>query len=248
MLSNFLSGFRLALSGFSLIFRKGIRPFVIVPFLINLLVFSAAIWLGWRNFAHLLDLMVAWLPSWLDWIQWLIWPLAIFLGLVIIYYTFTLLANLIAAPFNSLLSERVELLLGGKPVPPFEGFKTIPGLLTRTIWSELRKIVYQVKWLILLLICSVIPGVNLLAPFAWVYFGAWMLSIEYGEYPMGNHGHFFADVKSKLKADRATAMGMGAGIMLLTLVPGLNFLAMPVGVASGTALWVKRLETKNTVA
>ena len=219
MLSNFLSGFRLALSGFGLIFKKGIRPFVIVPFLINLLVFSGAIWLGWNSFTRLLDAILAWLPAWLEWIQWLLWPLAIFLIMMMVYYPFTLLANLIAAPFNSMLSERIELLLGGKPMPPFAGYHTIPGLLSRTLWSEFRKITYQIKWLIALLVLSIIPGLNLIAPFAWIYFAAWMLSIEYGEYPMGNHGLYFSQVKARLKAERATAMGMGAGIMLLSLVP-----------------------------
>lgn len=247
MINNFLSGFRLAFIGFSLIFRKGIRPFVIVPFLINLLVFSGAIWLSFSGFTRLLDSMVAWLPSWLEWIQWLIWPLAVFLMLMMVYYSFTLLANLLAAPFNSLLSERVELLLNGEPVPPFAGFKTIPGLVARTLWSELRKIAYQLKWLILLLLITIIPGINLISPFAWIVFGAWMLSIEYGEYPMGNHGLYFTEVKLRLKAERATALGMGAGIMLLTLIPVLNFFAMPVGVASGTALWVNRLKDKSHV-
>ncbi len=245
MLKNFLAGLNFTFTGFGLIFKKGVRPFVIVPFLINLLVFSGALWLGWKGFGRLLDSMVAWLPGWLEWIQWLIWPLAIFLMLAMVYYSFTLLANLIAAPFNSLLSERVELLLSGQSLPPFQGYKAVPGLIGRTIWSELRKILYQLKWLLALVLLSIIPGVNLIAPFAWAYFGAWMLSIEYGEYPMGNHELYFADVKSKLKSDRATAMGMGAGLMLLTVLPVLNFLAMPVGVASGTAFWVRRLDNNQ---
>ena len=241
-MKHFFTGLGLALSGFRLIFKKGIRPFVVVPFLINLAVFSVAIWAGWRAFDNLLASLLAWLPSWLAWLQWLLVPVAVLLILMFVYYSFTLLANLIAAPFNALLAERVEALLDGRQVPAFQGFKSVPGLLGRTVWSELRKIAYQLKWLLVLLLLSIIPGLNLLAPIAWAYFGAWMLSIGYGEYPMGNHGLYFAEVKARLKADRSAAMGMGAGIMLLTLIPVLNFLAMPVGVAAGTALWVRRLD------
>ena len=57
---------------------------------------------------------------------------------------------------------------------------------------------------------------------------------------MGNHGLYFAEVKKTLKQDKPAALGLGAGIMLLTLVPGLNFLAMPTGVIGGTLYWVRR--------
>ena len=40
------------------------------------------------------------------------------------------------------------------------------------------------------------------------------------------------------------ALGFGAGLMLMTLVPVLNFLAMPVGVTGATALWVERLKNQ----
>jgi len=246
MINHFLIGLRLVLTGFRLIFKKGIRPFVIVPFLINLFIFSGAIWLGWQWFTRLLDSMLNWLPSWLDWLQWLIWPLAVFSVVVMVYYSFTVLANVIAAPFNSLLSERAEALISGQTVPEFQGFASIPGMLVRTLWAEARKAAYQLKWLIALIILSFIPVLNLVAPLAWLWFGAWMLSIEYGEYPMGNHGYYFAKVKTTLKSDRATAMGMGFGLMLLTMIPLLNFLAMPVGVVGGTVFWVKRLKALDS--
>lgn len=241
MLSNFIAGLGFAFSGFRLIIKKGIRPFVVIPLLVNIVVFSAAIWTGFKAFNQVTERLLGWLPSWLDWILWLLWPLAIFVVFVMVYYSFTLIANLIAAPFNSLLSERVELLLAQKPVPPFQGFEAIPGMIGRTVWSETRKILYQVKWLIGLVILSFIPGINLLAPFAWGYFTAWMLAIAYTEYPMGNREIYFAAVKKRLKSDRVTALGVGTGLMVITLVPVVNFIAMPVGVAGGTCYWVKRL-------
>jgi len=240
MIKNFTDGLCLVLEAGSLIFRKGVRRFVVVPLLINVVVFSGAIWIGLRIFQTMLDSLVAWTPAWLDWIQWLIWPLVVIMILIIVYYSFTVVANLIAAPFNSLLSERVETLMDGQPGSEMKHGESIASMATRTVWSELRKIIYQLKWLVGLLVLSFIPGLNVVAPFAWIYFGAWTLAIEYVDYPMGNHGMFFAQVKQVLKQDRWRALGLGTGVMLLTLIPVLNFVAMPIGVIGGTLFWVKR--------
>ncbi|MGB5706828.1 MAG: sulfate transporter CysZ, partial [Arenicellales bacterium] len=204
-----------------------------------------AIWFGLRIFQTMLGSLVARVPAWLDWIQWLIWPLVVIMILIIVYYSFTVVANLIAAPFNSLLSERVEKLMDGQVDLETKRGESITSMAMRTVWSELRKIIYQLKWLVGLLIISFIPGLNIVAPFAWIYFGAWTLAIEYVDYPMGNHGMFFAQVKQVLKQDRWRALGLGSGVMLLTLVPILNFVAMPIGVISGTLYSVKRIQPNH---
>jgi CysZ protein len=45
-----------------------------------------------------------------------------------------------------------------------------------------------------------------------------------------------------MKRRRLTALGFGAGVMLLMLIPGINFVAMPAAVAGGTLLWVNRFK------
>ena len=154
-------------------------------------------------------------------------------------------SSLIAAPFNSILAERVENKLKGLPSPEFKGYTSLPALMSRTFKSEAHKLFYMAKWFIVLLILTVIPGLNILAPFAWMLFGAWMLAIEYIDYPMGNHELFFKDELVTLKKNRSLALGLGAGLVLLTSIPIINFLAMPIGVASSTALYVNRLKSKS---
>lgn len=110
----------------------------------------------------------------------------------------------------------------------------LPSLL-----SELRKLFYFLLRAVPLLILFLIPGINLAAPFLWLLFNAWFLALEYGDYPMGNHGIRFGDQHRWLKARRLTSLGFGAGVTLLMLIPLLNFLAMPAAVAGATLLWVK---------
>ncbi|MEE9325791.1 MAG: sulfate transporter CysZ [Cocleimonas sp.] len=241
MFKGFFEGVRLALSGFSLIGKKGIRPFVVIPLLINIVVFSLAIWLSWSQFGSVMGSLLGWLPSWLSWLQWLIWPLFAALIFIGVYYSFTIVANLISAPFNSLLAERVEQKLNGIPVPEFKGYKAMLDNISKTLSSEVSKIIYLLKWLPLLLIISFIPVVNIISPFAWGFFGAWMLSLQYTDFAMGNHQLFIKDELPLLRKNRSVALGFGGVLTILMMIPIVNFFVMPVGVAGGTAFWVKRL-------
>lgn len=238
MITGLFRGFGYIFTGLSLITQKGIRPFVVVPLLTNILLFTVGIWLAQ---SQLDEWMTRLLPEWLSWLEWLLWPLFAVLIFFIIFYVFSIMANLIAAPFNSLLAERVEARLHGRPVPEFAGLKSIPGLIGRTFKSELSKLWYMGKWFVLVLIVTLIPGVNVIAPVAWAVFGAWMLAIEYTDYPMGNHNLFFKDELPLLRKHRTAALGFGWLLSVVTIVPFVNFLAMPVGVAGATAFWVDRL-------
>ena len=227
---NFLKGFSNSFSGFNLIFLPKIRRFVIIPLIINITVFSGAIYL-------LSQKMDAWiqslLPSWLSWLEWLIWPLFAATALLFVFYSFTLVANLIAAPFNSLLAARVEEHLTGKTVEQVST-EELWKLVLRSVASEIHKLMYFLIWLIPLIILTVIPGINLLAPFAWFIFTAWSFSLEYIDYPLSNHGLLFKEVRLYNRQHRMRALGLGTGVFLTTSVPVLNFLAMPVAVASAT--------------
>jgi CysZ protein len=242
-----VAGFGFLLRGFGLVFQSGVRRYVMVPLLVNSLLFTGAIWFIWQRISQWMDTLLGWVPDWLGWISWLLLFLAGILIAVIVYYSFTLVANLIAAPFNSLLAERVESLLRQEPPPPGSGFGRLPEIAARTLLSEIRKIGYQLVWLIPLGVLTLVPGANMAAPFAWFVFGAWMMAVNYLDYPMGNHDYYFADVRRHMGNNRGTAIGFGSGLLLMTLVPLLNFLAMPVGVAGATALWVASTQ-KNSAA
>ena len=241
MFTGFFKGIGYALSGFSLIMQKGIRPFVVVPLLVNIGVFALGIWLAKSQFDLLMAKMLGWLPSWLSWVEWLLWPIFAVLILIVVFYSFTLIANLIASPFNSLLAERVEQKLNGQAIPEFKGLKENLKNAGKAVGSEVSKAMYSLKWLPILLIITIIPGVNFIAPFAWALYGAWMLSLQYTDFSMGNHQLFVKDELPILRKHRSAALGFGATLTVLMMIPVVNFLVMPVGVAGGAAFWVKRL-------
>lgn len=222
-------------SGFGLLFQSGVKRYVLIPFLINLGLFSFAT----KLMTEQLDIWIEkLLPSWLSWLEWLIWPLFAIAMFLIVFYTFTVIANLIAAPFNSLLSARIEANLTGKKPEDINADGLIK-LTVRTIKSELQKIFYAIKWFIPLLIITFIPVVNVAAPFLWILFAVWFFALEYNDYPLANRGHFFEQVKTYNRQNRMRSLGLGTAVFLMTSIPVVNFFAMPVAVAGATKLTTK---------
>jgi CysZ protein len=229
---NYIKGINDCLSGFGLIFKSGIRRYVIIPLIINTGLFATAIYILSQQMDSWLEKL---LPSWLSWLEWLIWPLFAVTILLIVFFSFTLIANLIAAPFNSYLSASVEQkLTGSKP----ENMVNEPVWKTvvRTVRAELRKTVYFLLWLIPLALLTIIPVINVAAPFAWFLFAAWSFSIEYMDSPLGNRGMLFDEIRSYNRKNRMRSLGLGTGVFIMTSIPVLNFLAMPVSVCAATKM------------
>lgn len=238
MKANPVRGGGYLLRGAAMLPQPGIRHFVLVPLLINLLLFIMAIWLLMRQFTAWVDYGLGMLPAWADFLYWMLWPVFALVVMVGVYYGFSIVANLIAAPFNGFLAEKVEQRLRGLPVVD-EGWGAVLAMVPRALQRELHKLAYYLPRFLLLLIITFIPGLNLIAPLLWFLFGAWMMSIQYCDYPMDNNKVSFAQMKQLMKARRITSIGFGSLVQLGMLVPVLNLFLMPAAVVGATLFWVE---------
>lgn len=228
------------LAGWRLMWRPGLRRFTLIPLAINALLFALA---GWLLLSYADGWIEALLPGWLDFLYWLLMPLLLITLLVATYFSFTLVANLIAAPFNAILAARVEAHLTGQP--PVEGGGSLLAEAGRALLEQGRRLGYLIAWSVPLFVLLFIPGLNLVAPVAWFLFSAWMMSLEYVDNPAGNHGLSFREQRQRLRRRPALTLGFGSLMTLMTMVPVANFFAMPVGVCGATRMWVEGFETKE---
>jgi len=237
-MGDFISGFKYALKGFSLILKPRVRLYVVIPLLINSLLFAGAFIYG-ANLVN--DFIDSWLTGWWEWLRWLLWPLFVIVALTVIFFCFTIVANLIAAPFNGFLAEAAELHLSGVKLSDTGGQSQLPAQIKKAIKSEFKKFTYFALRAVPLFILFFIPIIQFAAPFLWFLFGAWVLALEYMDYPMGNHGIIFPEQRNAMKAKRQLALGFGMGALVLTLIPVINFIAIPVAVCGATKMWVERI-------
>ena len=242
--NNPLSGALYLVRGLRLVTRKGVKRYVALPLLINILVFAIAIWLALGQVDALQAWLVTQLPGWLEWLSWLLWPLFVLGAALIVFFGFAMVASFIAAPFNGFLAEAVERELTG--TKPEGSGRSLMGEVTTAVGGELRKLLYYLKWAIPLLVLSLVPGVNLVAPLAWALFSAWMLAVEYNDYPMGNHGLTFPRQRDLLARRRLLSLGFGGAATVALLIPVVNFLLIPVAVAGATAMWVEQVANEQS--
>ncbi|MPV85920.1 sulfate transporter CysZ [Ostreibacterium oceani] len=242
MINDFIQGIKYALSGFSWIVKPSIRRFVYLPLLINTLFFSVAIWFvataANRWIAH-------WLGEKADWVwgtQWLydwaypVLSVLIYVTLALVtYFLFLSVANVLAAPFNAWLAKSVEKQLTNQQA----------SFLEMTLWQEIRITVQSelfklLRFLIVampLLLLLFIPVLNGLFPLLWLLFMSSILALQYIDYPMANHGYFYATQRRVLKQNRWQGLGFGLAANVMLFIPVVNFLAMPVCVCGATVWW-----------
>lgn len=251
--NNPLTGISYLFKAVPLLTQKGLKTYVIIPLIINIVFFSIGIYFGFSYFgeymAKMLDTSGLW--NWVAAIVGFIKPLLYLLfGMtlfVLIFYTFSIMANIIAAPFNSLLAEATEKHLTGKPLDDSGGFKKIMKDIIPTIMSEMGKLVYMLLWSIpFLIMLFIIP---IIGPVIWFLFTAWMMSLQYMDYPMGNHQIKFPRQRSLQGKQRLFSLGFGSVTMGASMIPFVNFIIMPTAVIAATMIWLDQyapLATNNS--
>ena len=234
-MNAFSRGVSHALSGFGLIMRPRLRRFVLVPVAVNVLLFvvGGILLLGWAE--QLSAALSEWLPDWLQWLRYIIWPLFLLMFLGLVFFGFSALANLIGAPFNGLLAERCATLLGGEPAAMG---RSVWAEVTVAVGGEINKLGFYLLRALPLAVLALIPGVGLVASLGLLLLTIWMVALGYLDYPLGNVGMTFKQQRALAGQHRLLMFGFGACVFALTLVPLVNFVVMPAAVCGATRLWL----------
>jgi CysZ protein len=239
MKGNIAHGAGYLTRGARLLIHPSLRPFVLIPLVINILIFGALIGISVSYMSDLMDAMLSRIPGWLAFIKWILWPLIAITVSLITGYLFTTVALVIASPFNALLAEKAEELITGRRVGSLEGAGAALLAVPRGVLREIRKLFYYLPMALFVLLISFIPGVGAVA---WLLLGAWMMSIQFVDYPMDNHQLSFARVKAAVRSRRLSSMGFGGMVALCTGIPLVNFFVVPAAVVGATLLWCEELD------
>ena len=245
MISNPFTGATYFFKGLSLINKSGIRRYVLMPLLINILIFSIGLWFAIAQFEIFIDWALSSLPDWLSWLEWIMWPLFALTFYGLVFFCFTIIANILAAPFNGPLAAAVERHITGNQ--DISSNKTFAEEIKYSLINELVKIKYSLYLMMPLAFLSLIsfafPLISPAVAVLWMVYTVWILTLEYADFPMANHGVAFEDIREKLSDKRLLSLGFGSIVMFATLIPFVNFIVMPVAVAGATEMYVKEFKS-----
>jgi CysZ protein len=219
------------LQGFRLLRRPGLRRFVILPVIGNLVIFVAAAVAIFHGLDSALD---RWLPDGYAWLRMIVFPLVALVLIAIGMFAFTLLAIVLMSPFLGRLAAAVETLLDGAP-PEEPGTGWWRDLLDGAL-VEVRRLGYAALCLGGVLLLGLLPVVNLIAPPLGFAVSGWLLAGEYAGNPLGNRRWTLAQQLGLLRRHRLKVLAFGTTSFALTLVPLLNLVVIPASVIGMTLL------------
>ncbi len=239
----FARGFGLPLRGLDLLLAsRGVNCCAALPLLVNAVLYAAAIAAGvvliWNW-----HIDVAWdfwgpVGAWLSTavtyflgaLKWLTFVPAVAIGC---YFTFTSVGMIVAAPFNEMLSEKLEERICGCPAPVPLRF----GAMALGFLDALGLAAAQVLCMLLALPFVLIPIVGAVPLFLVT---AWFTGVGFLDTAMARHYLRRRHKRPVLRAARWEILGMGVAMQLLFLIPFLGLLVLPAGVASGTIAYCAR--------
>lgn len=214
-----------------------LRRYVLAPLMINILLFVG---LTYTLFHYTGVFIERFLPStsWLIYLSILIWPMMVITLFFIFYYGFSVIANLIAAPFLGFLSSEVEWLSTGKR--PDTGL-TLGQEIIELLKQECYKTFFFALRALLVLLILFMPLLNLLFPVCWFIFTAWMNYRQYLDYPMSNRMIPFKKQVDYIKGHQLELWKFGMLSNVLLMLPLINLIAMPLLTITITLYYCKHM-------
>lgn len=149
-----------------------------------------------------------------------------------------LLAAVAASPFLDALSRRVERVLTGRVEEAGDGSaRDFFRDALRVVLDEARRTFFFLGVQAAIVLAGVLlPGGALLAPPLLTLFVMLFLPLDFAAYTLDRRRVPFAARRSWVRMHAPMMVGFGATGFVISLLPGINFLAMPIFVVAGTML------------
>ena len=82
--------------GWQLIGLPGIRRYVFLPLLVNVILMGGAFWWLFSKLGEWIPAMMSHVPAWLQWLDYLLWPVVVISILLVFGYFFSTIANTVS--------------------------------------------------------------------------------------------------------------------------------------------------------
>lgn len=182
--------------------------------------------------------------TWGEFLTWIILGVISVLFYFIVSWTFVLVVSFFAAPFNDLMSSRVEKVFEGQqPDPIGKGLAKIFSRISFIIFNESKKIIFILFVTIIGFALSFFP---MLAPVS-IIISAILLSVGFVDYSWARHDLDFRKCLSDVRRNFIGYSLAGFIFLVLITIPGVNLLTLPFAVVYFTVLFCKNRESGKTL-
>lgn len=237
------------LRGFSAPFRAirllagtaKLRRLAVMPFLVNVVVFAIGvplmIWLGISFVGDLIPDSGVWQGALRVLLQ-IVVTLAVLVGSV---FGFAIVGNIIAAPFNSKLSEAVEQHLTGSVTPN----ESVVGDVVRGVMTAIGRLLLFLVFYPPVFALQFIPVAGpFLHPIVAALYGAFVLSLDFSDPTFERHFQRFRPKLGFIWTHKALYLGFGLTAVAMAIIPIVNFLLLPVCVTAAAMMYLEEVRSQ----
>ncbi len=248
MFSDFFDGIRSYGKAYSVINKMRLWPYAIIPAIISVLLAFSIGFSAW----NLSDEVGSFLISWYKW-EWgseIISNISTWLGGLLVgllgFILFKYLVLILASPFMSFLSEKVEKNLRGNQQKTSFSFGDAVHDIVRGIRISFRNFFREIFLTLLILLLGLIPVLGLITPLLLFFVQAYFAGFGNMDYTLERH---LSVSKSTQFVNRHRFLALGNGtIFVLLLMTGIGFLiAPPLATIAATIESVKRMKTEKII-
>lgn len=203
---------------------------LIPPLVITLLLDVLAFYFGY-----------GWLCSWIKsllpaswdvaWLQALIGLLSAVGVIFLLGWSFAWVYLTMTSPFQDFISAAVEREIHGVAGPEPEGWKGF----VRSIWQSVVQAIVLTLVTLIILVVGLVPVLGAIVFFLW---SAFALGYAFVSIPSGRMAQRFSERLAFARRHRGAVLGLGVVIAILSLVPILNVICLPIFVIAGTLLYL----------
>lgn len=242
-MSDFLFGLSYPFRSLKFFFSHAVLiKYSIAPMIINLIIYGSIFILSYNWFMGSVD---KWLGIentevgfWLKFLHTVLLIIGFLLLLFVCYLIFTILGNLITAPFNEEISQRVEEIVSGDTIDHKMGFWEDACISFK---GELQKIIFYLVILLLIFSLNIIPVVGSFLSFIiGIIFSCFYNALDFLDYPMTRKKMRFRDKLNITRKGKLITYGFGCSAFLLMFLPVVNVFMKPILVAAGTSLYYEK--------
>lgn len=238
--ASFTRGFSYPLRAAKFLSKKpSLLKYLAIPLAINVLIFSLSVYFGLDLFQGILETYAPSTDVWYGMIlYYLAWTVAMLLTTVAVFFSFTVVGNLIASPFNELLSEHAEALQTGQKADERFSVGRFWKEAKLALIVEVKKMSVFIVCMLLLLAINLIPGIGsmayaVLAPIFMLFF----LVVQYMAFVLMRKQLVFSQQRRYITNRPVLMTGFACSIFCLLAIPLVQFFCIPLAVVGATLLW-----------
>jgi CysZ protein len=232
--------------------NKSLRPYVVVPLAINIVLgvglYSFGIWWGRQLVSDWTRQLTEWLePAWLDTAVQLLSPVIqgglIVLLLVLLGFVLLQFGSILGSPFYGQLSEKIEILRAGKlDAPESMGWGAIFVDIWRALMFELKKLLLLACLGVPLLLANFVPGIGTaIATFGGIALASLLVCLDMVDAPLERRRLKFRQKLGIIGRSLPASGSFAVVSFFLVSVPLMNLLAIPLCVSAGTLFFCDRI-------